>query len=429
MFRIAAVALLSCNDGTTLNTFWAKSVIIKIINDNEVALKQKKKTTWIKRRHARVFAVLRPIMRLYFKLRYNYKAKPSGLKKGAYLIISNHQTTMDPFMLALSFRFPIYYLASDDLFNLKVSPLIKYLVAPIPKSKSLHDIVAMRNVLRVIKEGGAVGIFPEGNRTISGGRWEMTDAIARLAKFLKVPLVLYNICGGYGTDPRWGHSVRKGCASGGVRRIIPVEELDALSNEQLFGMIKNELDVNDADSGVSFRSGRRAEFIERALYMCPVCHSVSQIVSHKYNLRCKHCGTETVYTEKLSFLPAVAGFERIREWYEWERDEIVKAAKQGNRIADDGILFRESIKFKKKKKLDGNRVSIDKDNLVISDGKREQIFPLNEISALTMVGKKKFNFYHGGKILQVKGNKRFCAIKYVHIFDGLRKMDGQAKEN
>ena len=362
-------------------------------------------------------------MRFYFRLRYNFKAQPSGLKKGPYLIICNHQTTMDPFMLSLSFRFPVYFVASDDLFNLKISPLIRYLVAPIPKSKSLHDAAAMMGVLRVIREGGAVGIFPEGNRTVSGGRWEMTDAIAKLAKMLKVPLVIYNIKGGYGTDPRWGHSIRKGRALGRVRRIVSPEELDALDTEELFTLIKNELAVNDADSGVAFRSRKRAEFIERALYLCPVCNKVSGIVSHQHKFKCRHCGTQAAYTETLSISPAVAGFERIDEWYEWEGEEILKAVMAGQRIKDDGILFRESVKFKKKKKLDGNRVSIDRDKLVISGAKGEQVFPLTEITALTMVGKKKFNFYYKGKTLQVKGNKRFCAIKYVHIFDGLRQVN------
>ncbi|MDE6660877.1 MAG: 1-acyl-sn-glycerol-3-phosphate acyltransferase [Anaeroplasmataceae bacterium] len=387
--------------------------------------KQKKRSTWTKRRHTIVFALLRPILGLYFRLRYNFKAKHSGLRKSAYLIISNHQTTMDPFLLSLSFRFPIYFVASDDLFNLKVSPLINYLVAPIPKSKSLCDVAAMMGVLRVIREGGAVGIFPEGNRTVSGGQWEMTDAIAKLAKKLKVPLVIYNICGGYGTDPRWGHSIRKGRASGGVRRIISVEELSALSNEQLFTLIKEELMVNDTESGVSFRSRKRAEYIERALYMCPVCHKISGIVSHKHKFECKHCGTGAVYTKNLTISPAVAGVERICDWYEWERKEIVKAVIEGKQIEDGNILFRESIKFKRKKKLDGDRVSIDKDKLVIYSKKKEQVFMLAKITALTMVGKKKFNFYYEGKILQVKGNKRFCAIKYVHIFNGLQLLNNE----
>ena len=75
-----------------------------------------------------MFAFLRPIFRLHFKLRYRYNGKKSGLKRGAYLIISNHQTTMDPFMLSTSFKFPVYFIASDDIFNLKVSPIIRYLV-------------------------------------------------------------------------------------------------------------------------------------------------------------------------------------------------------------------------------------------------------------------------------------------------------------
>ncbi len=382
-----------------------------------------KNTNWVKRRHVFVFAVLRPIMRFYFKLRYRYKAMRSGLKKGAYLIISNHQTTMDPFMLSLSFKFPVYFIASDDIFNLKVSPLIRYLVAPIPKSKSLRDVAAVKNIFRVIKEGGAVGVFPEGNRTISGGQWEMTDAIAKLAKSLKVPLVIYNINGGYGTDPRWGHSIRKGCSYGKVRKIITADELKELSSEEIFNIIKDELTVDDTLSGVKFRSGKRAEYIERALYMCPVCNGVSGIISKKYKFRCKFCNTESSYTEKLALSPPFAGYGRVLEWFEWERNEIVKKVYDGEVISDDGILFRESVKFRNKKMLAGDRVSIDKNNLIISGEAGKTLFPLHEIDSITMLGKKKFNFYHNDKIYQVKGGKRFCAIKYVHIFDGLRLLE------
>lgn len=395
----------------------------------EATLKGKNKSTWTKRRHARVFAFLRPVMRFYFRLRYNYKAIPSGLKKGAYLIISNHQTTMDPFMLSLSFKFPVYFIASDDIFNLKISPLIKYLVAPIPKSKSLRDVAAMMGVFRVIKEGGAVGIFPEGNRTISGGQWEMTDAIAKLAKSLKVPLVIYNIKGGYGTDPRWGHSIRKGRSEGYVRRIISPDELKDKSTDEVFNIIKDELSVDDTLSGIEYLSRKRAEYIERALYLCPVCNGVSGIVSDRYRFKCRYCNTASTYAEKLVISPPVNGYARIYEWFEWERTEIVKKVANGFEVGDDGIRFRESIKLSKKKKLAGNRVLMNKENLIISDKKEKSVYPLKDITALTMVGKKKFNFYYGGKILQVKGNKRFCAIKYAHIFDGLRQMNGGEKEN
>ena len=385
-------------------------------------LKERRKNDkWIKRRHAAVFAFLRPIMGLYFKLRYRHRAIKSGLKKGAYLIVSNHQTTMDPFLLSLSFKFPIYFVASDDLFNLKVSSLINFLVAPIPKSKSVADIAAVRNIFRIVKEGGAVGIFPEGNRTVSGGQWEMTDAIAKLAKLVKVPLVIYNIHGGYGTDPRWGHNIRKGRMSSGVKRIISAEELGAMSTDEVFAAIKDGLSVDDTAACVNFRSRKRAEFIERALYMCPECGEVSSIASRKTKFHCTHCGAAAEYTEQLKISPPVGGYGRIYEWFEWERAEIVKRVADGETVSDGGIIFRESVKFRAKKKLAGDRVAIDKENLVISGRDGQAVYPLKDITAMTMVGKKKFNFYYDGKILQVKGDKRFCAIKYVHIFDGLRQ--------
>lgn len=154
---------------------------------------QKKNDSWTKKRHARVFAFLRVVMAPFFRLKYNYKAIPAPIKSGPCLILNNHQATMDPFFVAKSFKFPLYFFASDDLFNLKVSPLINYLVHPIPKSKSLSDLNAVRTALKVFKEGGAVSISPEGNRTLSGRQWEMDDSIAKLVKLSKVPLVLYNL--------------------------------------------------------------------------------------------------------------------------------------------------------------------------------------------------------------------------------------------
>lgn len=383
--------------------------------------KRAKKTKWVKRRHARVFAFLRVVMRPFCRLRYGFRAERCNLPKGSYLIVSNHQMALDQFFLSLSFSFPIYFIASDDIFNLKISPLIEYLVAPIPKSKSFADITAIMNVFRVIKEGGAVGVCPEGNRTISGGQWEMGDAIAKLAKSLKVPLVIHNVCGGYGTDPRWGHGVRKGRMRGFVRRVVSAEELAALSVEEVFTIIKNELTVDDTQSGIAFRSRKRAEYIERALYLCPQCGGVSTIVSRKAAFRCKQCNCASTYTPYLKISPPVRQFDRIYEWFEWEREEIVNKVLAGEAVSDKEILFRESVKFQKKKKLAGDRVAIDAHHLTVSHKDGQSVYPLDEISALTMLGKKKFNFYHGGKILQVKGGKRFCAIKYVHIFEGLRQ--------
>ena len=390
---------------------------------------KKKQKHWVKKRHAAVFAFLRFAMAPFLWLRYHYRAEKAPIRKGPCIVLSNHQATMDPFFISKAFPFQLYFYASDDLFNLKVSPLIRYLAAPIPKSKSVADLKAVMISLRVLREGGAIGITPEGNRTLSGRQWEMGDSVAKLVKTAKVPLVLFNLCGGYGTDPRWGVKIRRGTKFvGRVRRILTPEEYAGMSDEELFGIIKNELDVDDTLSGERYKSRRRAEYIERALYMCPVCGSIGTIHSHGTGFCCTSCKTEAEYTEDLKISPPVGGYSRIYEWYEWERQEIVRRILGGEKISDGDILFRESMKLQKKIKLPGNTVTLDKDSLMISGGGTETRYPLAEIDAITAVGKKKFNFYYKGKILQVKGGKRFCAIKYVHAFDGIRAARKEEKQ-
>ena len=380
-----------------------------------------KKNLWVKKRHARVFAFLRFAMAGFIRLKYHYKAEKAPIEKGPCLILHNHQATMDPFFVSKAFRFPIYFITSDDLFNLKVSPLIRYLAAPIPKSKSMTDLAAVKNALRVLREGGAVGVAPEGNRTFSGRQWEFSDAIAKLVKTANVPVVLFNLCGGYGTDPRWGHSVRRGTQyTGRVTRILYPDDYKDMSAEELCDLIKAELNVVDADSGERYKSRKRAEYIERALYMCPVCGKIGTIASKGTHFACSSCGTAAEYTEQLTIDPPYGGFTKIYEWYDWERSALIPRMLGGEVLSDKDILFIDSVKCKRKIFLDGNAVAMDARAITVTGLGGTYVFPLDEIDAMAAVGKKKFNFYFRGKIYQIKGNVHFCGVKYVHAFNGLR---------
>ena len=55
--------------------------------------------------------------------------------------------------------------------------------------------------------------------------------------------------------------------------------------------------------------------------------------------------------------------------------------------------------------LYGDRVLID-----------DNVFPFAEITAASVRGRNKLNIYHDKKVYQLKGNKRFNAIKYVHMY-------------
>ena len=381
-------------------------------------MKRKTKHIWVKKRHAAVFGFLRFAMAGFVRLKYRYRAVKAPLKRGPCIILHNHQTNMDPFFVSKAFSFPVYFVALDDIFNCKAAPLIRYLAAPIPKTKGLSDLAAVKNILRVLKEGGTVGISPEGNCTVGGRLWEnIPDAVAKLIKTAKVPVVLFTLRGGYGTFPRWGASVRRGTKyTGQAERVLWPEDYKDMSVEELYRLICRTLDVTDADTGERYKSPRRAEYIERALYLCPVCGHIGTIRSEKTHFFCTHCNASAEYTEQLTIEPPVGGFRKIYEWYDWERGALPARLEAGAVLSDGDIGFFESVPNKRKVPLDGHAVSMDKDAITVT-GDGTHVFPLAEVGAVTAVGKKKLNFYFGGKILQIKGNPRFCAVKYVHAFE------------
>ena len=44
-------------------------------------------------------------------------------------------------------------------------------------------------------------------------------------------------------------------------------------------------------------------------------------------------------------------------------------------------------------------------------------FSFADTAAITVLGKNKLNVYYGDKIYQIKGSKRFNALKYVHMYN------------
>ena len=53
----------------------------------------------------------------------------------------------------------------------------------------------------------------------------------------------------------------------------------------------------------------------------------------------------------------------------------------------------------------------------ITANKETSVFKFEDTSAVTVLGRNKLNIYHEQKIYQLKGGKRFNALKYVHIYN------------
>lgn len=382
------------------------------------------KKRWVKKRHSVVFSLLRPIFKLHFKCKYNFKGVPCEKQvPSPALVMCNHTTTLDPFMVATSFKRPMYFITSDDLCTIPIiSPIIRWLVAIIPKSKSKSDFNTIRYTLQVLKEGGTVVIFPEGNRSLSGGNWVIEPSTAKFAKMCKVPLVLYNIKGGYGADPRWGNGVRRGKMQGEVVKIIQPEQLEKMSTQEIYDQICSTLISNDYNSGVKFKSKRRAEYLERAIYYCENCGSFNTMRSEKDKLYCKICNFKAEYTEDLQLKPIDGKClgVNVKEWFDKQKQLLLEYSqtKEGVLFGDDGVKLR-LIYDGKRHKLGKANMRAEKNGVEFSLKKDKTLnVDFESLYGSTVLGKRKINFYlSDGKTLQVKGSKRFNSIKYLHLYE------------
>ncbi len=387
-------------------------------------MKQKnKKKKWMRFRHRVVrniaYALLLPYSRLKYGIRVE-KFREQGDRP--YLILLNHQTAFDQFFVGMAFRGPIYYLASEDIFsNGWISSLIRYLVAPIPIKKQTTDVKAILNCIRVAKEGGTIAIAPEGNRTYSGRTEFMSPSIAPLAKKMKLPIALFRIEGGYGVQPRWSDVVRKGEMRAYVSRVIEPEEYASLSDDELFGIIKKELYVDEAAADGEFRHKRLAEYLERAIYVCPFC-GLSSFHSEGDVIRCLSCEREIRYlpTKELEGVGFEFPYRFVADWYDAQKDfvnELNLLEYENVPMYEERVELSEVIPCERK-------ILIDKDAQITLYGTRIEIAygedtlncPFEKTAAVTVLGRNKLNIYYGDKIFQIKGGKRLNALKYVQIY-------------
>lgn len=380
---------------------------------------------WLKNRHVVIRNIAYYFLYPYTKLKYGITIKRfKEQQKTPYLILYNHQTAFDQFFVGMSMKGPVYYLATEDIFsNGWVSSLIKYLVAPIPIKKQMLDINAVKTCIQIAKEGGTLAIAPEGNRTYSGKTEYINPAIASLAKKLKLPILLYRIEGGYGIQPRWSDVVRKGKMSAGVSEVITTEEIAKMSKEELFERIYNGLSVNEAVADNEYFHSKKAEYLERAIYVCPYC-GLSSFESNGSVIQCQKCNRQI----KFSSTTALNGegfefpFPFVSQWYDYQKDFINQLDVMQHvdkPIYTEQADIYEVILYKKKHLVTKNAsISLFGDKLITNPSENlVDTFNFSDVTSITILGKNKLNIYYNDKVYQIKGGKRFNALKYVHLFN------------
>jgi 1-acyl-sn-glycerol-3-phosphate acyltransferase len=122
-------------------------------------------------------------------------------KKGPVLVISNHQSMVDPVVMGMASRRYLSYLARSSLFNNRFFGAIIRTYGAVPIDRDFGK-EGLQKVLELLEAGKAVLIFPEGERTHNGELQPFKAGISLLIKRVKAPIVPLAIAGAFNAWPR-----------------------------------------------------------------------------------------------------------------------------------------------------------------------------------------------------------------------------------
>ncbi len=127
--------------------------------------------------------------------------------EGPVLVASNHQSFLDPPLIGNLYKDEMVFLARKTLFR----GFFKWLYPQwnaIPVDQERPDMASLKTIIRKLKEGHRVLVFPEGARTLDGSLGEAAPGIGLIAAKSGVPIQPVRIEGARDALPRGSSRIR-----------------------------------------------------------------------------------------------------------------------------------------------------------------------------------------------------------------------------
>ena len=118
---------------------------------------------------------------------YNVVGHDKRIESGGAIIASNHASFMDPPLVGVAYNGDIHYLARSTLFQGFFSWLLPRWNA-VPVDRDAADLKSMKTILRTLKEGKRVLMFPEGTRSEDGSLLPAKPGVGMLIAKGQVPV-------------------------------------------------------------------------------------------------------------------------------------------------------------------------------------------------------------------------------------------------
>ena len=372
------------------------------------------------------------IMNKLYKVDFSYDYDRKSIQNQPTVLLSAHASRLE-------FVYTIYGFGRKDINvvcgyqNILKKGLFRLFIAFGVISKYLYqpDLMCVKNMLRVLKRGGAIGLFPEGIQSTSGSTHPINPATARFVKSSKANIVVCTSKGAYLATNRYSKDRKKGYIGIQYSLLFTPEMLEELTEEQIHKAILEKISYND----FAFNKVARHKYIgklpnatglDKILYKCPDCQAEHTLFVEGDTIKCKQCGFAATLNKYYDLVPTSGEGcpADIDQWFKWQRRCVAREVKNDDFVLTfDGSLCM--LKLDKLRKPPKNRetVSVGKATLTnrgISftgelDGQTADFFfEAKSIYSLTFSTQGFLEFYHNNDYyMMIPDPKNRCLIKWT----------------
>lgn len=262
------------------------------------------------------------------------KVNIEGLKP-PYILIGTHHAFMD-FCVTPMAVFPhrANYISELEGFEAYGEWLYRQ-IGCLCKRKFTNDFSLIKNIKYVVDKKGIIVIYPEARYCNMGTNSKLPQSVGKLAKMLKVPVVVLNMRGNYLQSPIWNPTPRTVRLEATMTQIFTTEELKQASVDEVNEKIQQYFVYDEYkwqyENKIAITYEKRAEGIEKALYQCPHCKAEYEMQTEGKYIYCMKCGKKWGMTEygRMKSVDGEDEFPHIPDWYEFQRKEVIKEIDEG----------------------------------------------------------------------------------------------------
>lgn len=121
---------------------------------------------------------------------------------GGAMLLSTHQSLMDPVLVGICCNRYVNYLARHTLFKNPLFSLLIRVLDAIEIDRERGGLTGLKEMLKRLKRGEAVLLFPEGTRTTDGRIGHIKPGFIPIARRSGVPLVPIAVVGAFECMPK-----------------------------------------------------------------------------------------------------------------------------------------------------------------------------------------------------------------------------------